>query len=471
MLSEILANSTAYGIFVEQNVEELTAPATALRYSDDGTSFPISVDKAELPGTFFHPLLASLITGAARLMLAISERLATDAGLDWAFCDTDSMAFAKLSSMSEADFRHAVDHIREWFAILNPYDGAGDLLKLEDVNFEVQGGKSTANLAPLFAFAISAKRYVLFNIDATGKPVLRKASAYGLGHLMAPYGDAQAPPIIPSPIVSLKQIGVERWQYDVWHRIAEAALAGNADQVCISDLPGFDQPAASRYGATTPALLAWFERYNKERSYPDQVRPFNFLTAFQPRHAPVDRDMIGGTDSKPPRRSRKADDLPRPIAPFSREPSRAAQRCFDRQTGEPVRPDCLKTYAEALAQYHIHCESKFRHGEYLDRGTTVRRRVHVAAVRYIGKEANRWEEQFYLGYDPETQIEYDMGDDGSEQFRSRIRHAATKFGQRRFAAAAGVSREALRAILDCAEPRRKTVARLLAAISALDASA
>jgi hypothetical protein len=128
----------------------------------------------------------------------------------------------------------------------------------------------------------------------------------------------------------------------------------------------------------------------------------------------------------------------------------------------------LKTYAEALAQYHLHCESKFRHGEYLDRGATVRRHLHVAGVRFIGKEANRWEEQFHLGYDPEAQIEYDIGEKGVEQLRGRLREGAAKFGQRRLAKAAGVSREALRAILLAgAEPTRKTVARLLGAISLL----
>jgi hypothetical protein len=333
---KILANSTAYGIFVEQNVEELSQAAVALRYSDDGTSFPISVDKAELPGTYFHPLLASLITGAARLMLSISERLAADAGLDWAFCDTDSMAFAKPVEMSEGDFRRAVERIGDWFNVLNPYDEAGDLLKLEDVNFELQDGKPTKRLKPLFAFPISAKRYVLFNLDAPGNPVLRKASAHGLGHLMALYSHAQAPPTIPAPIVSLKQIGVERWQYDVWYRIVEAALAGNPDQVWLSDLPGFDQPAASRYAATTPALLTWFGKYNEGRDYADQVRPFNFLTAFQPRRAVVADHEIDAAGSKPPRHSRKSNDLPHPIAPFSRDPSRAAQGCFDRLTGEPV---------------------------------------------------------------------------------------------------------------------------------------
>jgi hypothetical protein len=48
--------------------------------------------------------LASLITGAARLMLAIAESLCMAGGLDWAFCDTDSLAIAKPDEMGEADF-------------------------------------------------------------------------------------------------------------------------------------------------------------------------------------------------------------------------------------------------------------------------------------------------------------------------------------------------------------------------------
>ena len=57
------------------------------------------------PGKFFHPLLATLITGAARLMLAIAESLCLAKGLDWAFCDTDSMAIAKPDRMWwEAEF-------------------------------------------------------------------------------------------------------------------------------------------------------------------------------------------------------------------------------------------------------------------------------------------------------------------------------------------------------------------------------
>ena len=216
-------------------------------------------------------------------MLGVAEQLAADAGLDWAFCDTDSMAFAKPADMEDADFHRRVADIRAWFNVLNPYVGAGDLLKLEDANFELIDGRASGTLVPLYVWAISAKRYALFNLDGAGKPVLRKASAHGLGHLMPPYSEAGAPLSIPAPVAPLTDIGVDRWQHDVWFRIVEAAVMGHPDQPQLSDLPGFDEPAASRYAATTPHLLRWYDAFNGGREYGDQVRPFNFLTVFQAR--------------------------------------------------------------------------------------------------------------------------------------------------------------------------------------------
>jgi hypothetical protein len=128
----------------------------------------------------------------------------------------------------------------------------------------------------------------------------------------------------------------------------------------------------------------------------------------------------------------------------------------------------LKTYSEALADYHLHPEAKFLNGDYVDCGPTVRRHIQVASVRYIGKEANRWEEQFYVGLDPEAQIEYDSGSEAIEQIRGRICDAAIQFGQRVLAKAAGVSREQLRTIVKGqATPRKATLERLFGAISAL----
>ena len=70
---KILANSTSYGIFVEIIVGDLDAPDELICYGPSGEGFPVESKKVEEPGRYFHPLLATLITGAARLMLGIAE--------------------------------------------------------------------------------------------------------------------------------------------------------------------------------------------------------------------------------------------------------------------------------------------------------------------------------------------------------------------------------------------------------------
>jgi hypothetical protein len=276
---KILASATSYGIFMEVNVEELSEKDPVRCFGADAQPFPAHTANLETLGTYFHPILATLITGAARLMLAITERLARDASIDWAFCDTDSMALARPDDMAEDQFLKRAQGVHRWFDALNPYTAKGELLKLEGANFALDG---SSRLEPLYCFAVSAKRYALFNLDATGRPVIRKASAHGLGHLMAPYLDASAPPSIPEPSVPLAEIGLERWQYDLWYQIVSAALGGHPDQPDLNYHTVLSQPAIGRYAATTPSLLRWFDTYNQNRPYAEQVRPFGFMTALHP---------------------------------------------------------------------------------------------------------------------------------------------------------------------------------------------
>jgi DNA polymerase elongation subunit (family B) len=169
---KIIANSASYGIFVEVNVCDLDEREQRQCFGPKGEPFAISTDKNEEPGRYFHPLLASLITGAARLMLAITETLAIQAGIDWVFCDTDSMALAKPEGMDRDVFFEVAQSICDWFSPLNPYERKSRLLKIEDVNLGLDQRDSTSGLADLFCLAISAKRYVLFNLGADGVPII-----------------------------------------------------------------------------------------------------------------------------------------------------------------------------------------------------------------------------------------------------------------------------------------------------------
>jgi hypothetical protein len=286
--------------------------------------------------------------------------------------------------MSRQNFHRRAGDVVAWFRPLNPYRQPGSILKVEALNY----GDRSGRIEPLYCVAISAKRYALFNLSKDNRPILRKASAHGLGHLVDPYPESEAPQNIPKPAVPLKEIGVRRWQHDLWYKIIDAALNGNPDSVPLNWHPGFRRPAAIRYAASSPRLLNWVARWNQGRPYEEQVRPFGFLLVFMPRKGlyslftvtPLDGPMRG----RPPKNDQLA-----PIAPYDSDPGRALAKAFDRVAGKPISPEQLKTYAEVLAQYHLSSEDKFENGKFLDRGRTERRHVVATGFVWIGKEANR----------------------------------------------------------------------------------
>jgi hypothetical protein len=382
---KIIANSTSYGIFIEISRDDAPKSELLKVFGPHGEPRNIDTKALEQPGRYFHPLLGVLITGAARLMLGIAELKTDEFGLDWAFCDTDSLAIIRPESISRASFHRKTQEIVDWFELLNPYKQSGSILKIEDVNY----GIDTKKREPLYCFAISAKRYALFNLDSNEKPILRMASAHGLGHLMDPYGDSDAPSEMPAPQVPLSEIGIHRWHHDFWIKIIQAAIEGIPDQVRLDWHRAFSRPAAMRYSASSPQLLAWLNQWNSGKSYDEQIRPFGFMLSYAARGGvfaePHDAPIVEGLS-----RGRPCNDcVPKPIAPFSRDPDQALGTVFDRVTGETVDPKELKTYSESLAQYHLSCEDKFANGQFLDRGRTERRHVIATGFAWIGKEANQ----------------------------------------------------------------------------------
>jgi hypothetical protein len=396
---KILANATSYGIFIELNVEDADDEEAPVSIFTSQGKRVVETSKLEEPGRYYHPLLATLITGAARLMLSLTERLAFEHGLNWALCDTDSTALANTARLPFEEFVARVRNICDWFTHLNPYERDPEkaqvsILEIEDQNFSTKKGKEK-ELEPLFCFAISAKRYALFNLDATGGPIIRKASAHGLGHYSAPYGEEEE-------ARDDRDSGVRLWEEDVWKQIVFAALSDSPGKVEYAFRREMQLPARSRYSATRPAVLNWFKRYNEGRPYAEQVKPFNFLLTFFLRRQEdlTTEDATHGFDPK-------LDEI-RPVAPYEKDSERALRRVFDRnsETLAAVPTKWLRTVADVLRDYHRQPEYKFLGGGWNEEGVLRRRHVFVDTIEDIGKESDGWEEDEARSEDEATVLTY-----------------------------------------------------------------
>ena len=95
-------------------------------------------------------------------MLALTERLAFEHGLNWAFCDTDSMAFANTEKLPFDEFVIGVRAVCDWFGPLNPYEPdpkKGTVSILEEMGgpklFKRKREKRTSSLNPLLLCNLS----------------------------------------------------------------------------------------------------------------------------------------------------------------------------------------------------------------------------------------------------------------------------------------------------------------------------
>jgi len=377
---KVLANSTSYGIYAEVNAEPAIEMKTPVQVQGLDGPFVTAVDRPELTGEFYFPPLAAVITGAARLMLALVERSVTDRGGTWAIADTDSFAIVAAEAsgpIAGLDSRALswieAEAIRESFASLNPYDRAlvpGSILKLEDANFGLDGQQQ-----PLYCFAISAKRYALFTLNALGDPVLVKWSEHGLGHLLNPTDPDSED---------------RSWMRTVWEILVRESLGRP-----MADPLWLDRPAITRTTVSSTELLRLFDTLNAGKAYADQVKPGNFLlsAATIPFGQP--------TDASPDRF-----DL---VAPYTNDARQWLKlRWIDRYSGKTYRVTTsgssgargiarVQTYWDVIDAYRLHREAKSGDGDGApSTESTVGelQRLHVQAkhIRYVGKESNRLEE-------------------------------------------------------------------------------
>ena len=195
-----------------------------------------TASKREKHGKVFNPIIASLITSASRLILAIVEDLVGEGGSYYAYCDTDSIFVGP----------EMVKKIQDFFQPLNPYDYETDMFKVE----EAENGSP---LNDVFFYGISAKRYCLYEFTADGIRILRHSS-HGLGH-----------------VLGLS----DEWAMGFWEHILNYhyGLLSTQD---IEDKYGM-QFVARELSVNSPRLLSRFREYNRGRKLSWLIKPFNFI--------------------------------------------------------------------------------------------------------------------------------------------------------------------------------------------------
>jgi hypothetical protein len=153
--------------------------------------------------------------------------------------------------------------------------------------------------------------------------------------------------------------------------------------------------AASPYAATTPELLRWFKSYNEQQKPGERIFPFGFLLSLQAKSRPqMATDEPEALSDELWRRRE-----PRPAAPYFKRATEAAVHAFDRERRSQIPASWLKSHGRSLVRYHLHSESKFRGGDYDQRGALRRRHVIAFAMQAIGKESDDIEQNEFIGED------------------------------------------------------------------------
>jgi hypothetical protein len=458
---KVLANAASYGIYAEMNRKETDQKVIVTCHGIDVAPFSCRVAHPDVPGEYCFPPLASLITGGARLMLALLEHCVTELGGTYAMEDTDSMAIVatehggmvpcpggphKMETGRDtvrALSWKQVEQISECFAPLNPYDldaVPGSILKIENDNFDPITGKQRQ----LYCFAISAKRYAPFLLDENGNPVLLRKevnnkedrwSKHGLGHLLNPTDP---------------QSDNRDWIAQVWEGMIRRALGLPTQPLSFEHLP-----AIGRVTISSPAVMRPIESFNSEKQYSNQIKPFNFLLTCHVR--PFGHPI--GSDAE----------RFHLIAPYESDPRRWLDlEWIDQYTGRRygVTTDghhgtCetarVKTYGDVLREYEFHPESKCADADGKPSGKQTigllqRRHVGIEQIKNIGKESNSLED-VESGTIHSAQIVYtEYPDPRRDEWQTKIVPALKKMSLATLERESGLSR---RTLIDARTGRRR----------------
>jgi hypothetical protein len=484
---KVLANAASYGIYAEMHRLESDKKVKLTCHGIDAEPFPCRVAHPDEAGKYCFPPLASLITGAARLMLALLEHTVTELGGTYAMEDTDSMAIVATEHRElipcpggryrTRDGRKAVKaltwdqvaEISDRFKALNPYSGEagkGSILKIEADNRDL----ITGDQRQLYCLAISAKRYALFLRNANGEPVLLRCSCPFCGRKNKPgvtmcENKKCARPVSPNN-------EEDRWsEHGLGHLlnpmdpesedrdwIAQAWLAIVRRSVGLSTAHslGFESsPAVGRITISSPTLMKPWAKVNKGKPYPDRIKPFNFLLSAHVK----DFGHPAGVDAE----------RFHLVSPYETDSRKwLKKRWIDQYSGKAYRITTsghhgdrrtarVSTFGDVLRKYEYHPESKCAdaHGKVCGKqtiGLLQRRHIRIDQIKYIGKESNNLEEvEAGLEHSQEN-VYTEYPDPRRDEWGTKIVPALQNITLRKLEKMTGLSR---RTLIDARTGRRR----------------
>jgi len=434
-----MAASGSYGIFAEVNVtpHKLGDPLAGMIHSDVTYLCPDVHD--ERPGAFANPIIASLVTGGARLMLALLEHEVSARKGVFAFCDTDSLGIVCGGECpSEVPSLHGfnIGEIVTRFDALSPYnpDVIPHLLKVEY--------QEAPNLR---CFAVSAKRYVLFRRRSGDRIEIIKASESGLGAIIG-----------RSAKETTNKLARRVWLEILFH---ELPGINPKQRRRAQPLIAFDVPLRRKFPVSQPSILKRFDSYNRDRNYDSRVKPFGFVQSVTPAF------LIGTSDVLP-------------IAPFERELSKSRNvPWIDFRTGRKLALDWSGEHHvgtipvlrmdEYIREYRCHPEGKAGDSDGDRAGSDAKgvlRRLALTSVHLarIGKEVDRLDEDEGASLEGAEPKEYAAA--GCCDLEVDIAYLAT-FPQGPTAMALGISQRRWRDIIKGRTEPRSRNAKIIARIA------
>lgn len=300
----------------------------------DKTRYP------EDPGPYCFPPVATSITAAARLTLALIERTLGDTGGSFAFMDTDSIAIVAtpgggpMPCVTDAgDSITALSHeqVRELlrrFEPLNPYgpDVINDDPSLGRSPWKVE--KDSLNQS-VWCYAIASKRYLLYRHTDNGPDLIgigddeeessadSESAPEGDGAFVAWSEHGLGLYVDPTDDQARDDQGRRSWIRDAWSWILTTALSGDRR---APKPPWAARYALSQFSVSTPRQSGWFNIPVEGSPQPEKPRAFGF-------------GLLGHVD---PFSAQWV--TARPAAPYSSKPQLwPVLPWYDRHTGQPLQ--------------------------------------------------------------------------------------------------------------------------------------